>query len=287
MEIPDPLVSVDWLRAHIDDPGVAVIDASWRLGEGAGPARRAFEDAHIPGAVFFDIDEISDPASSLPHMAPPPEIFEEKVGALGIRENDAVIVYDQDGVASSPRVWWTFRAMGHRKVAVLNGGLPAWRRNGGRTASGPATKSATRYAAQPDPALVADAEAIRRRGADTAVLDARPRDRFEGIAPEPRPGLRAGAMPGAISVPAASLLTAAGELKGRGDLERIFDAASREEKTAILTCGSGVAAALLGLGLTVIGRDDWRLYDGSWAEWGLEENDIQAFPVVIASGSGR
>ncbi len=282
MELADPLISVDALRAHVDDAHVCIVDGTWRLAGGAGPARRSFKDAHIPGAVFFDIDEIADGASPLPHMVPPPDLFEQQAGALGISERDLVIVYDQDGLTSAPRVWWTFRAMGHEKVAVLNGGLPAWLRCGGPVASGEAERAPRNYAARPNPALVADAEAVRRRDPGAVILDARPRERFEGRAREPRPGLRAGAIPGAVSIPAASLLSDAGELKGRDDLERILRTAGLAGETAFLTCGSGVAAATLALALCHLGRANWRLYDGSWAEWGRETNDPEAFPVVAA-----
>ncbi|MEO0879808.1 MAG: sulfurtransferase [Pseudomonadota bacterium] len=261
---------------------VALLDGTWRLGDGTRTARENFLNAHIPDAVFFDIDEISDRSSPLPHMAPGADAFAEAVGALGVSESDRVVVYDQDGVTSSPRVWWLFKAMGHRRVEVLNGGLKAWINAGGEVAQGAAEIEPARYRKPGRPSRLAGAEDARRALADGLVIDARPADRFAGSAPEPRPGLRPGAMPGALNVPAANLVGADGRLKPAATLRAIFTDAGLSAKPVVTTCGSGVSAALVGLALDVIGHAAWALYDGSWAEWGGVDQDAGLFPVVQA-----
>lgn len=283
-----PLVSPQGLEELLRGGAVRVVDASWRL-PGQGDAHADYIKRHIPGAVFFPIDEIADKASGLPHMLPHPADFEKAIGALGIAEGDSVIVYDDQGLFSAARVWWTFKVMGHRQVAVLDGGLPAWIASGGGVTDAPSTPTPRRYRAQFDSRLIADHEAVRRalEYRSATVLDARPAGRFEGRDEEPRPGLLKGAMPGAKNIPSGSLI-ANGRLKPVVELARAFAAAGLgEDAPVITTCGSGVTAAILSLALEALGRSPARLYDGSWAEWGRSSNDRALFPVVpgVAVGS--
>ncbi|MEM8937397.1 MAG: sulfurtransferase, partial [Pseudomonadota bacterium] len=250
---------------------------------GATPAVASFRERHIEGAVFFDIDDIADPDTDFPHMLPPPAIFAEKVGALGITDTDPVVVYDDQGVFSAARVWWTFRAMGHENVRVLNGGLPKWIGEGRTVTHQPSTIAPTRYRAAPETKFAANADDVRRAIQSEAaeIVDARPRERFLGAAPEPRENLRSGAMPGALNVPYSALTTPEGVLKSPDDLLRlIVEAGVTLEKPVITTCGSGVTAALLSLALETIGHSRHSLYDGSWTQWGDIRNDERRFPVV-------
>ena len=277
---PQPLVGADWLRTHWSEADLRIVDASWRL-PGGGDARTDYERRHIPGAVFFPLDEIADRRTDLPHMLPPPREFESAVGALGISANDHVVVYDDLGLFSAARVWWTFRVMGHRNVGVLDGGLPAWTAAGGAVTSKPVAPEAATYHARFDPTLVADHGAVRRAlSAGAPVLDARPAGRFEGREAEPRPGLLRGAMPGARNIPFTALVSD-GRLKPPDALAAAFDAAGvSPDDTSIATCGSGVTAAILVLALEALGRPPARLYDGAWAEWGRTGADRTLFPVV-------
>jgi len=279
MNLPTPIVSTEWLREHFGEPGLKIIDASWRLDGGANPARTAYDDTHIPGAVFFDIDTIADNASPLPHMAPSPQQFVKAVVALGLKSTDKLIIYDEVGLMSAARVWWTFLTMGHDAVAVLDGGLPKWITEGGVTTNKPETPAPGNYHARSRKKLIASAEDVRN-AKDAIVLDARPADRFKGLAPEPRTGLRSGAMPEARNIPAADLLNDNKTMKSPDALIEIFAAAGFQTQPVITTCGSGVTAAVIALALTRLGHRDWRLYDGSWAEWGQESNDPEQFPVV-------
>jgi len=284
-----PLVTTDWLGLNNGAANVKVIDGSWRL-PGEGNAVDAYNAQHIPGAVFFDIDAIADKSTGLPHMLPAPEQFEEAVGALGISRDDIVIVYDEKGIFSAARVWWTFRAMGHKKVAVLDGGLPKWLREGRRVASAPstpepATPEPATYEAKPVPAACASADDVRAAlSAGVSVADARSPERYAGTAPELRPGLRSGHMPGAKNVPYGDLLNSDGTLVSPDALRQIFAAAGIDPQNRVITsCGSGVSAAVLSLALDVIGASDHALYDGSWTEWGKEAHDNDLFPVVAGA----
>lgn len=269
-----PLVSTIDLDTRLGDPQLKLVDASWHLDGRDG--RLDFEAARLPGAVFFDLEASSDPDSSLPHMLPTPAFFEARMGELGLTANDQIVVYDSLGIRSAARVWWMFRALGALDVRVLDGGFPKWRLEGRAVESGPATPPAvTEFTSTPRPELVADIEVVRAAlNGRAQVLDARPADRFGGHAPEPRPGLRSGHMPGAVNLPFADVLNPDGTMKqGPALVETFRNAGVDLERPIVTTCGSGVTAAILSLGLAVIGRDS-RLYDGSWAEWGGRKDTL-------------
>ena len=279
--LPSPLVSTDWLAEHLS--AVKIIDTSWRM-PGAGDAREDYDQRHIAGAVFFDIDDIADKTTDLPHMLPTPERFAAAIGAMGISNDDTVIVYDDQGIFSAPRVWWTFRAMGHGPVSVLDGGLKKWLAEGSDvTGSTPVVQPAN-YVSSPASHLVRSVDLIRSAivsDGDAQIVDARSADRFLGQAPEPRAGLISGAMPGAKNTPFNLLINEDGTLKAPDALQNVFTAAGVDlGAPAIATCGSGVTAAVIALALESLGHKDWSLYDGSWAEWGKEENDRAAYPVI-------
>jgi len=281
-EFPYPLATTDWLAARSGEPAVKIVDGSWRMPGGA-PARLDHEERRIPGAVFFDIDAIADKTTALPHMLPSAAEFSEAVGALGIAPGDDVIIYDDQGLFSAARVWWTFRAMGHERVSVLDGGLPKWLREGRPVETGPAAPARVEYRAAPRADLVRTSDDVRAflNDARGVVLDARPAPRFKGEAPEPRPGLRPGRMPGAINLPHALLLRDSGELRPLHELARLFhDRDVHAETDVIATCGSGVTAAVIVLALERLGHRRHALYDGSWAEWGAQTNDPVRFPAI-------
>lgn len=278
---PTPLVEPDWLEARLDAAELAVVDASWRL-PGQGRARDDFDMRHIAGARFFDIDAVADATTGLPHMLPSPEAFAEAMSEMGVSDSDAVIVYDDKGIFSAARVWWTFRAMGHARVSVLNGGLKAWLDEGRPVVSTRIVPERGRYSAERRADAVASSRDVALASAEGArlILDARPRGRFDGADPEPRPGLRRGRIPDSASLPFSELLTADGRLLDRAALERRLAEAGLGARPVIATCGSGVTAAVIVLALAMLGREDVALYDGAFAEWGRAENDPAAFPVV-------
>ena len=278
---PRTLVSTGWLDAHLNDPDLRVIDASWYLpGEGRD-ARAEYAAAHIPGARFFDIDEIADRRSSLPHMAPPPEMFVSRLRAMGIGDGHQVVVYDGSGIRSAARVWWTFRLMGKADVAVLDGGFPRWRAEGRPVEDqAPLLRDRHRTAAR-QAGLVKDVTQVAAASklGDHQIVDARPAGRFRGTEPEPWPGLRSGHIPGARNLPFLEVLNPDGTMKDAAALRAAFDAAGVDlARPIITTCGSGVTASVLALALERLGHRDWAVYDGSWAEWG-------SFPdLKIATG---
>ena len=263
----DPLISTEALSREFGDPRLRLVDATWFLD--GSDARTPFLRERLPGAVFFDIDAVADRASDLPHMLPSPDGFAAAVGALGIGSHDRVVVYDQIGVRSAPRVWWTFRVFGHDQVRVLDGGLPKWRAEGRPTEAGEPTPRPARFEPRFRPELVRDFEAVRRELAqDGQVLDARSAERFRGEAPEPRPGLRSGHMPGARNLPFPEVLNPDGTMKSAEDLRAAFARVIDPDRPVTATCGSGLTATILALALARLGRLDAAVYDGSWAEWG-------------------
>jgi len=267
----DPLVSTAWLAERLGHPQVQVVDASWRMPGEPTTGRDDHAAGHIPGAVFFDIDEIADRATGLPHMLPDAQQFARQAGALGLRRDATVVVYDAAGIFSAPRVWWTLRAMGFGRVFVLDGGLKLWRAEGRPLETAPAAPQASALDARFDPALVRDLPAVRQALAEDSaqLVDARPAARFRGEAPEPRAGLRSGHMPGARSLPWSELVNPDGTLKTAAELRAAFEGAGVDLHGPIVTtCGSGVSASVLALALARLGREDVPVYDGSWTEWG-------------------
>ena len=267
------LVSADWLADRLRDPALRVVDASWYLPSSGRDARSEYVAGHLPGAVFFDIDAISDRGSPLPHMVPPADQFAEQVGALGIGDEDDVVVYDGSGAnLSAARVWWMFRAFGHERVAVLDGGLPKWRADGRPLETGVVTRPGARLTPHPHPAdVVRDLEAMRGSVAtgEAQIVDMRSAGRFAGTEPEPRPGLRGGHIPGSHNLPYAELVGPDGTvLPPDGLRSRIGAAGVDPARPVIATCGSGVSACALIHALHLLGHRQVALYDGAWAEWG-------------------
>ena len=268
----ESLVGTGWLAEHLEAPDVRIVDASYYLPhEGLDP-RTEFEAHHIPGAVFFDIDEIADTTSDLPHMIPPPEKFSARVRKLGLGDGVRIVIYDQRGIFSAPRVWWTFRLFGHEDVAVLDGGLPKWLAEGRPVEDGPADPSERHFTARTNSFMVRDLDQMVKnleKGREQ-VLDARSRARFEGSEAEPRPGLRPGHIPNSRCLPLTELLDPKTQtMLPAKELCRRFEAAGIDmRRPVVTTCGSGVTAAVLALGLSIAGHKDVAVYDGSWAEWG-------------------
>ncbi len=265
-----PFVSTEWLAGHLHDHDLVVVDGSWYLPSENRDAHAEFVRGHIPGAVFFGIDDIADKGTDLPHMLPLPERFGAQVGALGISETDTIVVYDEPGLFSAPRVWWSFRVMGARDVRILEGGGAKWRAEGRPVEAGASRRKPQVFSAVYDSKLVANLMQMRRyvEAGTRTIVDARPAPRFRGEAPEPRPGLKPGHLPGARNVPSADL-TRDGILKPADELSEIFAAAGVDLGAPIVTtCGSGVTAAALALALEQAGAKDVTVYDGSWAEWG-------------------
>jgi thiosulfate/3-mercaptopyruvate sulfurtransferase len=267
----DPLVSTAWLADRLDAGEIAIVDATWFMPGDGKLGVDAYAAGHIPGAVHFDIDKIADPSTDLPHMLPSPDAFAEAAGALGLRRDLTIVIYDGQGIFSAPRVWWTLRAMGFPEVFVLDGGLKAWKAEGRPLETTAPQPAPTTIEPAIDPSLVRDLESVRAslRAHDAQLIDARPAARFSGEVPEPRAGLRGGHMPGALNVPFAGLLNPDGTMKARDELRAAFQAAGVDlERAIVTTCGSGVSAAVLALALARLGRDDVAVYDGSWTEWG-------------------
>ena len=268
---PSALVTTEWLAGNLSRRDVRVVDGSWHMPHLQRDARAEFAQAHIPGAVFFDIDAIADRSTTLPHMLPRASEFAQAIGRLGIGSRDRVIVYDSRGVASAARVWWTFRAFGHDKVFVLDGGLPRWRAEGRPVEDGAPTPKPRRFTARLRASLVRDLAAMRQnlQTHKAQVLDARSRGRFAGTEPEPRAGLRGGHIPGSLNLPYDELYQKDGAfLPADAIREKLEGAGIDLRKPVITSCGSGVTASVLALGLHVVGRPDVAVYDGSWSEWG-------------------
>jgi thiosulfate/3-mercaptopyruvate sulfurtransferase len=264
------LVGTDWLAARLGQSDVVVVDGSFYLPAMKRDAAAEYLAGHIPDAVRFDIDEIADKSIPLPHMLPSPEQFAQAVGRLGISDRDTIVVYDGAGLFSSPRVWWTFRLFGAQNVFILDGGLPRWKAEGRPLESGPVKRELRSFATRAPAAIVAALADVQSAlaGKSAQVVDARPADRFRGEAPEPRPGVRSGHMPGSYNVPSNSVIEN-GTLKSSAAIRAAFDAGGVDlEQPVITSCGSGVSAAILWLALDAIGRPPKALYDGSWSEWG-------------------
>jgi thiosulfate/3-mercaptopyruvate sulfurtransferase len=275
MHTADPLVSTTWLQDHLNAPDVRIVDGSTHLPTEGRDARAEYRQAHIPGAVFFDIDEICDENSSLPHMLPHPVKFSARMRKLGLGDGSRIVVYDTKGLFSAARVWWMLRVMGHDDVVVLDGGLPKWTAEGRPIEDLPPPPRERHFTVRFDSALVRSVDEVKRalESGKEQVVDARPAGRFEGRDPEPRPGLRSGHMPGSRSLPWETLLGPDGALLDAEALAERFKAAGVDlAKPVVTSCGSGVTAAILALALARLGH--WRtpVYDGSWAEWGSRED---------------
>ncbi len=269
---PDSLVSTEWLAAHLEAPDLRVADATWHLPAQRRDARAEYEARHIPGAVFFDIDEIADTDSDLPHMLPSPEKFAARVRRLGLGDGNRIVVYDSHGLMSAARAWWMFRAFGHDDVAVLDGGLPKWLAEGRPVDDTPARPRERHFTARLNHALVRDRAAMLRNleSRREQVVDARGAGRFNGAEPEVWPGRRPGHIPGSLNLPYTDLMDPAGRTLLAADAlaERLAAAGIDRARPVVTTCGSGITAAVLFLALHLAGYKDLALYDGSWAEWG-------------------
>jgi thiosulfate/3-mercaptopyruvate sulfurtransferase len=266
------LAETAWLADHLHAPDIVIVDGSSHLPGSGRDARTEYAAAHIPGALFFDIDAIANKSSPLPHMLPPADEFARRMREMGIGDGMQIVAYDSAGIYSAARVWWMFRAMGHNEVRVLNGGLKKWKAEGRPLSEGtPSPRSARHFTARLNAELIRDAAEVKAligtRGSQ--IVDARAAARFEGLAPEPRPGLRSGHIPGSRNVPFATLLNDDGTMKEKGALRAIFAAAGVDpERPVVASCGSGVTAGVIALALALLGRSDAAVYDGSWSEWG-------------------
>ena len=274
---PKTLVSTDWLEAHLNDPDLRILDASWYLPDDNRDVRAEYAAGHIPGARFFDIDEIADLRSELPHMVPPVEKFMSRLRALGVGDGHQVVVYDSAGLLSAARVWWLFRLMGQADVAVLDGGLPKWQAEGRPLEDLPPVVRDRHMVVRRQSHMVRDVTQVARAAklGDHEILDARSPGRFAGTEPEPREGLRGGHIPGSKNLPFNELLNADGTMKDPAGLRAAFDAAGADlSKPVIATCGSGVTACIIDLALERLGHRNHAVYDGSWSEWGMF-NDLK------------
>jgi thiosulfate/3-mercaptopyruvate sulfurtransferase len=276
------IVDTAWLADHLLMPGLVVLDGSWHLPTANRDPKAEYLAGHIPGALFFDIDDLSDEKSNLPHMLPSTIKFASRMKKMGIGDGMRIIVYDSQGLFSAARVWWTFRAMGHEDVAVLDGGLKKWQAEGRELEDGPPAKRFERhFTPRRNAGLIRDIDDVREIVAKKHVqlVDARSAGRFAGTDPEPRPGIRGGHIPGSRNVPASHVLNADGTLKSRDQLLAIFQAAGIDPRAPVVTtCGSGVTASILSLALAVVGQTHAAVYDGSWTEWGAGDQ------TPVASG---
>jgi thiosulfate/3-mercaptopyruvate sulfurtransferase len=275
LDDPKTLVSTGWLAQHLKDPDLRLLDASWYLPDQKRDPKAEYAVGHIPGARFFDIDEISDQRSALPHMAPPPEKFISRLRAMGVGDGHQVVIYDGAGLMSAARVWWTFRLMGKTDVAVLDGGFPKWKAEGREIEDmAPVVKDRHMTVSRQNQ-LVKDVTQVAHAAklGEAEIIDARSAARFKGEAPEPRPGLRLGHIPGAKNVPFATTLNPDGTMKSAAELQAVFGAAGVDLARPVITsCGSGITAAVLSLALERMGHRNHALYDGSWAEWGMYDD---------------
>jgi len=270
---PEALVSTEWLAAHLDDPRVRVVDSSFKLPGITPTAKEDYDRGHIPGAVFFDIDDIAEPGTSLPHMIPSPDLFARKMEGLGIGDGDRVVAYDSAGLSSAGRAWWMLRLFGRREVALLDGGLPKWRAEGRPLDTALPSPPRRQFTARFDPVLVRDKRALLENLStrQEQVVDARAAGRFEGTAEETRPGLRRGHIPGSRNLPYDRVTDPqTHQLRSAEELSRLFrDAGVALDRPIVASCGSGVTACALAFALHLIGHPGAAVYDGSWSEWGL------------------
>lgn len=281
METGDPLVSAEWLKSNIAAPDLRVVDATWvppfLVDRKTG--REQYLEAHIPDAVFFDIDAIADPSTELSHMLPDPILFSSRVRKLGLGDGNRLVIYDQNGFFASARVWWMFRAMGHRDVKVLDGGFQAWQSAGGDVEDLPPIAVERHYTARKRADLVRDMSQMRQHveSNDITILDARDQGRFDGTAPEPRQGLPSGHIPGSKCVPASGLVNPNGQLKSQDELASLLG--DYLTGPVVTSCGSGVSAAIIALALARLGHWDAAVYDGSWSEWATHKDN----PIATAA----
>ncbi|RTL71139.1 MAG: 3-mercaptopyruvate sulfurtransferase [Hyphomicrobiales bacterium] len=268
------LVETEWLAARLDAPGLVVLDGSMHLPTAKRDAKAEYLEAHIPGALYFDINDIADETSSLPHMLPSAAKFASRMKAMGIGDGMRVVVYDSEGLYSAARVWWMFRIMGHDDVAVLNGGLKKWKAESRPLEDGtPPPRSSRHFTARFHADLVRNADEVKALigSPTTQIIDARAAARFEGSVPEPRAGLRSGHIPTSRNVPFTTLLNPDGTLKSLDGLKKVFaDAGVDIDKPVVASCGSGVTAGVVAFALALLGRPDAAVYDGSWTEWGAD-----------------
>jgi len=278
---PKTLVSTEWLHAHLKDPDLRILDGSYYLPQMGRDPRAEYDAAHVPNARFFDIDDVADHGSDLPHMVPPVEKFMSRMRVMGVGDGHQVVVYDGMGLFSAARVWWLFKLMGQSNIAVLDGGLPKWQAEGRPVEDLPPVIRDRHMTVRRQNHMVKDVTQVSAASklGDYEIIDARSPGRFRGEEPEPRAGLRPGHIPGSKNVCFKDLLNADQTMKNPVEIRQIFEAAGVDfNKPAITTCGSGVTAAVLSLGLERIGKTDHSLYDGSWSEWGM-------FPTVpVATG---
>ena len=266
-----PVVSTQWLAEHLSAPDVRVVDASWYMPDAKRDPKAEYNEAHIPGAVYFNIDEISDSASPYPHMLPAPEKFASRVKAMGLGDGHRIVVYDGAGLFTAARVWWMFRVMGHEDVFVLDGGFPKWRAEGRPTEDLPPVHRTRHFTPRPNHLILRDADQIKEnlKTKREQIVDARSPGRFSGSEPEPRPGVRSGHIPGSKNLHYQKLLNPDGTLRKPEALAAAFREAGIDvTKPVTASCGSGVTAAIILLALEAIDAPEGALYDGSWSEWG-------------------
>ena len=284
---PEALVESEWLAAHLEDPHVRILDASFTLPGVTPTARENYDRGHLPGAVFFDIDDIAAPGTSLPHMIPSADLFAQKIGAIGVGDGDKVVVYDSAGLSSAGRAWWMLRLFGHRDVALLDGGLPKWQTEGRPLTTVVPAPALRHFTARFDPSLMRDKVAVLANLASgrEQIIDARAAGRFDGSTPEIRPGLRRGHIPGSRNLPYDRLTDPeTHQIKSAEALSALFhDAGIEPSRPIVTTCGSGVTACALAFALYLIGHPEAAVYDGSWSEWGLTgDTPVETGPATKA-----